>query len=119
VEFEQLTHQNIDSFCERLAAFLGTHRFTIANLGGHVYKDVFLEELPYVKDVDYGCKAVYIATHGGMFFSLMSCYQTPNTAPIVDKWANKVEFAFVGHQLIVLVDYFPSGQTSAILLFTS
>ena len=111
MEFEQLTHQNIDSFCARLAEFLGNGYFTLITLRGHVHENVYLKEPLFVEDLPNGCKAVSVATVGGVGQVFTSFYPFPNAAPIVSNDAlNRTEFAFYGDQLHVRVSLLSGRQ---------
>lgn len=111
MRYEQLTHQNLQSFCDRLKAFLGNGRFTIITMGGHVLEDSYLKTPPYVEEFANGAKAVSIRTIGGFGTSFVSFYRAPNATPVVNnEQLNKTEFAFVGDQLHVRVSFLPPAN---------
>jgi len=103
VKFEQLTHQSIDSFCKRLAQFLGDGYFTVITLRGITHEHARLRKPLFVEDLPDGCKKISVDM-GGVVQPFTSFYRAPNAAPVVNnETLNKTEFAFLGDQLHVRV----------------
>ncbi len=111
MEFEQLTHQNIDSFCARLAEFLGDDSFTLITLRGHAHENIHLKRPLFVEDLPDGCRQVSVDAIGGVRQVFTSFYLFPDAAPIVSNDAlNRMEFAFYADQLHVRVSLLSGRQ---------